>query len=135
MSHVIHVAFLACAMRASLDEACGGAAAPRATPSAVANMAAPADEDDDGRFVEITVVIDPSRVPLEERKRALKLVVSSGFVAYSAAAAALAEVAFEPARPRGQPVVVRATPRARADLEVRRIRKRPTAGAMRRAAE
>ena len=29
---------------------------------------------DDGRFVEITVVIDPSRVPLEERKRALKLV-------------------------------------------------------------
>ena len=72
---------------------------------------------------------------IERVFRSLKLVVSSGFVAYSAAAAALAEVAFEPARPRGQPDVVRATPRARADLEVRRIRKRPTAGAMRRAAE
>ena len=103
---------------------------------AVANMAAPADDE-----TEVASSRSPPHRPVaratRERKRALKLVVSSGFVAYSAAAAALAEVAFEPARPRGQPLVFRGTTivSSRADLEVRRIRKRPTAGAMRRAAE
>ena len=38
---------------------------------------------------QVPVLIDPSRVPLGERQRALKLVLSSGFVAYSATASAI----------------------------------------------